>query len=81
MSEPGTNGNGHNGNGHGKRKVQHAREQAVFLIIGFGIAVWAKVPVELFVAFVVGLTGLSGAFIYGNSKEHLAKATPPTQPA
>jgi hypothetical protein len=57
----------------GQRKVRHAREQSLLLLCGFLVASWMKSPTELFVAFVVGVTGLSGAFVWGNAQEHRAK--------
>ena len=59
----------------GQRKVKHAREQGFILFLGFAVAVWMKAPTELFVAFVVGLTGISGAFVYGNTKVHQAQTS------
>jgi hypothetical protein len=64
---------------HGARKVKHAREQGLLLFAGFALAVWMKADGQLFLAYVAGLTGLSGAFIYGNVKEHQSSAGP--QPA
>lgn len=54
----------------GARKLTHAREQGLLLLCGFSLAVWMKADGQLFLAYVAGLTGLSGAFIYGNVKEH-----------
>lgn len=50
---------------------------SILLTAGFCFAVWAKAPHELFIAYVGGLGTLSGAFIYGNVKEHqTTKVTP-----
>jgi hypothetical protein len=61
----------------GQRKMRHAREMAFLLLLGFIVAVFAKAPAELFVTFVTGLGVQSGAFIWGNAKEHLAKSPTP----
>lgn len=58
----------------GQRKLRHAREMALLLVLGFALAVWCKAPAELFVAFVTGLGVQSGAFVWGNAREHEAKA-------
>lgn len=66
----------------GQRKIKHTREQTLVLLLGFCVATWMKAPTELFVAFGVCLTGLSGAFILGNVKVHQAnaEAAPATTP-
>jgi hypothetical protein len=66
---------------HGTRKVKHAREQGLLLFAGFALAAWLKVDGQLFLAYVAGLTGLSGAFIYGNVKEHQAQPQVAFKPA
>jgi hypothetical protein len=61
----------------GNRKYAHAVFMSILLTAGFCFAVWAKAPHELFIAYVGGLGTLSGAFIYGNVKEHqTTKVTP-----
>lgn len=65
----------------GSRKLKHAREQSLILFCGFIFAVWCKAPSELFVGFVGGLATVSGAFVYGNAKEHQANAASITNQA
>lgn len=62
----------------GQRKLRHARDMAVILLIGFALTAWLKVPEALFAAFVAGIGGISGAFVYGNVKNHQADAGKPT---
>lgn len=59
----------------GSRKVQKARETAVALLIGLGVAGWADMNAQLYIAFVVGVTGADFSFMWGNakSKEHALK--------
>jgi mannose/fructose/N-acetylgalactosamine-specific phosphotransferase system component IIC len=54
----------------GYRKVRHAREMALMLLLGFCVAAWTKCPPELFAGFAAGLAGISGAFVYGNVKSN-----------
>lgn len=61
----------------GQRKVRHAREMALFLLLGFVVAAWTKCPEALFAAFAAGIAGVSGAFVYGNVKSNQSE-TPPT---
>lgn len=73
MSTSNGNGNGgSNGQGQGGRKVRHAREAMLMLFGGFLVAGWIGIPTEMFGTFVLGLGGLSGAFMWGNVKEHQA---------
>ena len=58
----------------GQRKLRHVREQTLILLCGFLAAVWMRAPENIFWAFVVGLGGLSGAFVLGNVGEHKAEA-------
>lgn len=57
---------------YGERKTRHAFQQSILLTVGFIIAVAAKAPHELFISFVTGLAAISGAYIYGNVKNHQA---------
>lgn len=59
----------------GQRKIRHARQMATILLIGFALAVLTKTPETLFAAFVAGIGTVSGAFVYGNVKEHQATQT------
>lgn len=65
---------------YGERKTRHVFQQSVLLTVGFVIAVAAKAPHELFIAFASGLAALSGAYIYGNVKNHQADAVKPPTP-
>jgi hypothetical protein len=58
----------------GSRKQRVSRETSLIILFGFIIASWMKCPVELFVAFVVGVSGTAFSFMWGNSNEHRAAA-------
>jgi hypothetical protein len=63
----------------GQRKLKHATQMAWFLLGGFMAAAYFKVPAEMFAGFSLGLSGISGAFVWGNSKEY-TKPAPTTTP-
>ena len=68
--------------GKGSRKLQVNRQSQLIVLLGFIIGVWMKAPVEMFVAFVIGIGGNAFSFMWGNSKEHQAgAASPPATPA
>lgn len=54
----------------GQRKLRHIREQSGMVLIAFIAAAYFKVDPALFGTFAGALAALSGAFIYGNVKEH-----------
>ena len=62
----------------GSRKLKHCREMAGLLFLGYLVAAYLKVPETLFAGFVAGLGTLSGAFVWGNVKEHQSKPIPET---
>lgn len=64
----------------GSRKLKHCREMACLLFLGFLVSAYLKVPDGLFTAFVAGLGTLSGAFVWGNAKEHQNSKPPPETP-
>jgi mannose/fructose/N-acetylgalactosamine-specific phosphotransferase system component IIC len=64
----------------GQRKLKHAAQMAWFLLAGFLSAAYFKVPAEMFAGFAAGLAGISGAFVWGNSKEHASNPILPTPP-
>jgi len=47
-------------------------QSQVALLVGFGIACWMKAPVELYVAYVVGISGTAFSFMWGNAQVHKA---------
>lgn len=57
----------------GSRKLQHAREMGLILLVAFIISVCMKAPGELFAGFVTALSAISGAFVWGNVKVHSNK--------
>ena len=63
----------------GGRKSKVSWQSQVALLIGFGLACWMKAPVELYVAYVVGIGGTAFSFMWGNTNEHKANngKTPP----
>lgn len=63
----------------GERKLKHAQQTELMLLLGFGFAVFAKAPPELFVSFVGGLSAVSGIFVWGNRAEYAVK-TPEVKP-
>lgn len=56
----------------GSRKLTDARETMVALLIGFTVAAYFRVDVQLYFAFAAGVVGKSGVFNWGNAKEHEA---------
>ncbi len=64
----------------GERKVQHVREQSLYLLAGLTFCVYAKADIQLYIAYAGGLAGLSTAFMWGNRGEHAAASTEPTKP-
>ncbi len=57
----------------GGRKVQKARETAIALLIGLVVAGVLDMHAQLYIAFVVGVTGADFSFMWGNRGEHQAK--------
>lgn len=58
----------------GKRKTGANLQAQLMLLAAFLFAVWMKAPLDLYLAFVVGVGGTSTAFMWGNRGEHLADA-------
>jgi hypothetical protein len=58
----------------GNRKVKVTRENSLMILLAFIISCMLHPPVELFVAFIVGIGGTAFSFMWGNSKEHAAAA-------
>lgn len=54
----------------GSRKFSAAFRAQIFLIIGLLIVGLLHLPVEFYWAFVGGVVGNAGAFMWGNSKEY-----------
>lgn len=59
----------------GSRKMAVTRETLLAMVLGFIVAAYFKVPVELFGMFVLGLAGKDAGFMWGNAREHASKPT------
>ena len=57
----------------GERKLIEARQTALFLLAGLVVAGLFKMEAELYLAFALGMAGKTGAFMWGNAKEHQAQ--------
>ena len=51
-------------------KVQEARETALLLTLGFIVAAYLKVDVNLYYGFGALLVGKTGVFMWGKGKEY-----------
>lgn len=58
----------------GGRKMAVDRTTKLFLLAGFMLAVWMKADNQLFIAYVVAISGTSFGFMWGNAQEHKADA-------
>lgn len=57
----------------GNRKSKVSWQSQLALLIGFVIAAAMKAPVELYVAYVIGIGGTSFSFMWANAQVHKAR--------
>lgn len=61
------------------RKQKVSLQTMIFLVAGLAISAWAKLDYQLYLAYVIGVTGGSLGFMWGNSQEYkYGKPTTPT---
>ena len=56
----------------GSRKQAESFQNAILLLVGFGVAAYFKTDPQIYGMFVLGVLGKHAGFMWGNAKEHSA---------